>query len=65
MNEMSQLALVLVFAAGMLILGQLHIRNGSSTDSFVVQAIQASQTQKPNNDTDLWLRHRRLPLSPS
>jgi hypothetical protein len=36
---MSQLALVLVFAAGMLIVGQLHIRNRSSTDSFVVQEL--------------------------
>jgi len=49
MNEISQLALVLVFAAGMLIVGQLHIRSRSSTNSFMVQAVQASPTLKPND----------------
>jgi hypothetical protein len=48
MNEMSQLALVLLFAAGMLVVGQLHIGSRSSMNPFMVQAAQALPTLKPN-----------------
>jgi hypothetical protein len=50
MNEMSQLALVMLFAAGMLIVGQLHIGSRSLMNPFMVQAAQALPTLKPNEN---------------
>jgi hypothetical protein len=53
MNEMSQLALVLLFAAGMLIVGQLHMGSRSSINPFMVQAAQALPSLKSNENRPL------------